>query len=138
MRIIDRIIVPARIDYLYESMNLVLSCAVRQGFHKNDIRRLELATEEALVNIFNHAYGNEGGDVEISCMTEQERFFIEIRDKGAPFNMLSLPDPVLSADAEQSCIGGLGVFMIKSFMDDVRYRREAETNILTLVARKRL
>jgi anti-sigma regulatory factor (Ser/Thr protein kinase) len=138
MRIIDKITVPARIDYLYKSMHFVSSCAIRQGFHNNDIRRLELATEEALVNIFKHAYGEGGGDVEVSCLADQDKFFIEIRDWGASFNMLSLPDPVLTADAERSSIGGFGVLMIKSFMDDVRYRREAQTNILTLVVSKRL
>jgi serine/threonine-protein kinase RsbW len=138
MPILDAIVVPAKIEYLYECIHLVSSCAKQLGFEKKSIKKIELSTEEALVNIFNHAYKDESGDVEISCMIDHEdRLIIEIKDSGVPFNMLNVQEPELNLDIDNYNIGGLGIFMIRSLMDDVKYRRESGVNILTLIAYKK-
>jgi serine/threonine-protein kinase RsbW len=137
MTILDAIRVPAKIEYLYECIHLVSFCAKQQGFEQRGINKIALSTEEALVNIFNHAYKDAGGDVEITCMIEpDEKFVIEIRDSGVPFNMLSVEEPAPHLDIDSDNTGGLGIFMIKKLMDEVQYRRESGANILTLIARK--
>jgi serine/threonine-protein kinase RsbW len=133
MRILKTIKVPVKIECLHQCMDFVSSCAQEQGVDSKSINRLELATDEALVNIFNYAYQDYGGDVEISCMIDRDgQFVVEISDSGIPFNMLDAPDPELSPDIDKRKIGGLGIFMIKKFMDDVQYRRESGKNYLTL------
>ena len=134
MRKLESLIVPAKIEYLYTCTNLVSSSAKKEGFDEKKIRKIELSTEEALVNIYNHAYREGGGDVEISCMIDQEdHFIVEIKDYGAPFNILDVRDPDINTFNPYH-IGGLGIFMIKSLMDNVQYRRESGANILTLIA----
>lgn len=98
------------------------------------INEIEIATEEALVNIFHYAYQEQEGDVEISCKTEHGRaFIIEITDTGMPFNPLSVSEPDTTLDVAERQIGGVGVFLIKKLMDDVIYRRDGNKNILELV-----
>ena len=130
----ESIIVPAEIEYLYTCTKLVSSCAKKEGFDEKKISKIELSTEEALVNIYKHAYQEGGGNVEISCMIDQEdRFIVEIKDYGDPFNILNVRDADINTFNPYN-IGGLGIFMIKSLMDEVRYRRESGANVLTLIA----
>ena len=65
---------------------------------------------------------------------DENRFIIEIEDRGIPFEVKLLEDPDLTPDIDQRQVGGLGVFIIKELMDDVQYRREDDKNILILVA----
>jgi anti-sigma regulatory factor (Ser/Thr protein kinase) len=70
------------------------------------------------------------------CKIHGNRLIIEIIDSGIPFDITSLPDPNITADADQRKIGGLGAFLIKKMVDEVRYRRENNRNILSLIIEK--
>jgi anti-sigma regulatory factor (Ser/Thr protein kinase) len=95
---------------------------------------IELAVEEALVNICHYAYRNKAGNVEVHCARDGvHRFRIELIDAGEPFNILTLPPPNLTANLDQRPIGGLGVMLIRSLVDHVVYRREGDRNILQLI-----
>ncbi len=58
---------------------------------------------------------------------------IEIIDWGLPFDPLSKPVPDIKAPAQERTIGGLGIYLIRKVMDEVKYRRDAGRNILTLI-----
>lgn len=140
MIIIDSIKVRAKIENLSKCIELVSSCAKKQGFENKIINKIELSTEEAIVNIFHYSYRGCYGDVEISCMLgNDDIFFIEITDSGIPFNMLNVPEPEFSADIDipMHGTGGLGILIIKSLVDDIKYRREDGKNILTLAVIKK-
>ena len=128
---------PASIEHLENLMEFVTGCTRESGFAGKRIKEIELATEEVLVNIFNYAYPEENGDVQVSCtLNDENKFVIEILDNGIPFNSLSLPDPDLTTDISKRQIGGLGIFLTRKMVDDVQYRREAGSNILTLIFSK--
>jgi len=134
VKIIARIKLPAQIEYLQKFIDFVSTCSREQGSEKKRVYEIELATEEALVNIFNYAYKETNGDVEITCkLDDGKRFIIEIVDTGIPFNILSVEAPDTTADVSERRIGGLGVFLIKEFMDEVQYRHEGNKNILSLI-----
>jgi len=125
---------PATLDSLRPMMAFVSNCLTLRGFSHLRASEVELAVEEALVNIFRYAYPDRPGEVEVRCQATADRqLVIEIEDEGVPFNLLSIPDPELSPDINQRKIGGLGIFFIRRMVDDVRYRREQDHNILTLV-----
>ena len=137
MQVLDSITLPAHLAHLQTFVNFVTSCSRGQGFNQKKIHEIELAAEEALVNIFTYAYEEEIGDVEIICKIDNdERFILEIIDTGVPFNVLSVKDPDISADISERHIGGLGVFLMKNLMDAVHYRREGDKNILNLIVLK--
>lgn len=125
---------PAHIEYLHKFIDFVATCSRKQGFEKKRVHEIELATEEALVNIFNYAYKGNNGDVEIICkLDDNTRFIIEVVDTGVPFNVLSVAAPDITADISERQTGGLGVFLINKFMDAVQYRHEGNKNILSLI-----
>ena len=136
MRILLNIKLPARLENLGRWTEAASECAREQGFDRKKIGRIELALEEALVNICNYAYPEEPGDVEVNCQEDDSRFIIEIIDSGNPFDMTSLPAPDLPSSIEERKIGGLGIFLIKKMVDDVRYRREGNFNILKLTIKR--
>jgi len=62
------------------------------GFGQEEISKIELASEEALVNIFRYAYPERPGDVEVNCKLDEGRFILEIIDSGIPFDLTAIPD----------------------------------------------
>jgi len=136
MHVLSSIKLPAKLDNLYRFMDVVSRCAKEQGFTQKRINEIELAMEEALVNIFNYAYQDNTGDVEVICSLNNDLFIVDIIDSGIPFNVLSHKDPDLTSDISEREIGGLGVFLMKKLTDDIQYRRENEKNILRFVINK--
>lgn len=134
VEVLSKIRVPATLGNLSALIDMASNCAREQGLDAKRINEIEIATEEALVNIFHYAYREQEGDVEMLCKIEQGRtFVIEIVDAGTPFNPLSVPEPDTTLDVDERQIGGIGVFLIKKLMDDVTYRRDGNKNILELV-----
>jgi len=132
MRILLNIKLPAKLENLGRWMDAVSECAREQGFDQKKIGKIELALEEALVNICNYSSPEDPGNAEVKCKQDNSRFIIEIVDSGIPFDMTSLPAPDLSSSIEKRKIGGLGIFLIKKMVDEVKYRREGRFNILNL------
>ena len=124
----------AIIENLDQFISFVHTCSVERGFEGKRAMRIELAVEEALINIFNYAYPDGEGQVRVQCsLKEGKKFVIEICDRGIPFDGLSRPDPDTTADIGSRKIGGLGIFFIKKVADEVRYSRNADMNVLTIV-----
>lgn len=97
-----------------------------------------VALEEAFINICSYAYPNGEGEAELACGDDGDAFLLEIADKGAPFDVLSLPEPDTSLDIMDREVGGLGVHFIRKLSDSASYRRENGQNILRLVFRRSL
>ncbi|MCY3506699.1 MAG: ATP-binding protein [Chloroflexi bacterium] len=99
--------------------------------------RVNLVLEELILNIMD--YGAEGGDADISLVIESESdsITIDLSDSGRPFDPLTeAPEPDLTAAVEERRVGGLGVHLTKTLMDDVRYSHENGRNRLNIVTRK--
>ena len=124
---------PAKLQHLEQLIDFVTNCALEQGITQNKIGEIQVAVEEALVNVINYAYKDGEGDVEVTCTLDDEKFIIEIIDLGFPFDLLSLQDPDISLAVSEREIGGLGVYLIKRLMDHVEHKREDNKNTLTLV-----
>jgi len=126
---------PAKIEYLENILQFFRSCARNEGFSKRRISNIELALEEALANICHHAYTvGTCGDMEIQCRTDDnKRLIIDIIDTGKPYNILSASEPELAADISKRDLGGLGVLLIRSMVDDIHYCRRGNENVLTFV-----
>lgn len=94
---------------------------------------LELAVEEALMNVCTHAYEGRGGEMTVRTGRTEEGLVVEIVDAGPSFDPLSLPPPDTTVPLDERKIGGLGILLVRRVTDAVRWRREAERNVLTLV-----
>lgn len=104
------------------------------GLCQRNITHIELALEEALVNVCRYAYQPGQGDIEVRCqILDDRRYLIEIVDSGVPFDACMLPTPELKACIAERKVGGLGVHLIRKMADEMTYRREGDYNILRLI-----
>ena len=134
MRLLAQLRLPAEINNLRKLVEVVSRSAEEFGLDAERVTEIGVATEEALVNICNYAYQDQTGDVQVTCLLDDEsRFIIEIEDTGIPFDVHGLDAPDLTDDISERQVGGLGVFILKELMKDVQYRREDNKNILKLV-----
>jgi anti-sigma regulatory factor (Ser/Thr protein kinase) len=123
----------ARIDSLHELLAFLANLAKKNGFSKDTQNRIELVAEEVLVNVFSHAYKDASGEVEVRCFDpDGSSLTFEIRDAGVSFNPLERIEPDVKAGLDERRVGGMGVLLIRRMADAVAYRREGNTNILTL------
>lgn len=99
--------------------------------------QIDIAVEELFVNIAHYAYAPDAGEAVISVAKDKEKNQISITfaDSGKPYNPLEKPDPDVTLSAEERSIGGLGIFMVKKSMDDMRYEYKDGQNILTITKR---
>ena len=94
---------------------------------------LNLALEEAVVNVINYAYP-EGtvGEVIIDAATTDTALTFTITDSGKPFDPTAREEVDINASVEERPVGGLGIHLVRRIMDDVRYERRGEKNVLIL------
>ena len=82
-----------------------------------------LAVDEACTNIIKHAYKFfPDGDIAIKLKYSDNKIIIKIIDHGAPFSPDTVPTPDLKKYFEEKRVGGLGMYLMKSLMDDVHYK----------------
>lgn len=104
-------------------------------FDDRSVRKIELASEEAFINIIRHSYKNHAGKIEVE-VTVYPKSHVEIafRDHGPPFNPLQGEKPLdRNAPLEKRKEGGLGIHLMRQYMDDIHYERVQNTNQLVLV-----
>lgn len=129
---------PAVLQALPQGVAFVADCATAAGFAPARVAEIELAVGEALTNICAYAYADGEGEVEVQCTHGAgPSLYIDIVDRGVPFDPLSVPPPDLLAEPAERTTGGLGIFLLRSMVDETTYRRDRDCNILHLVIRPR-
>ena len=125
----------AEMTTLSEMLGFIRREASQVGVDEANIHKLELACEEALVNIISYAYPKKEGKISIQCSKSTlTRFDVTIRDQGAPFDPNEADiDTEVDKPMSQRKIGGLGIFLIRKMVDEVSYRRDGNENILKMV-----
>ena len=96
--------------------------------------QIELAVDEVFTNIACYAYAPATGKatVKAELLTDPDALEMTFIDRGQPYNPLETEEPDVTSSAEERKIGGLGVFLVRKTMDEVRYRYEDGQNILTI------
>jgi serine phosphatase RsbU (regulator of sigma subunit)/anti-sigma regulatory factor (Ser/Thr protein kinase) len=132
---VTRLRLPARLESLPALLDFAAARSSEAGFTATRTKEIQLAVEEAAVNIVRHAYPLQPGDIELRWRSDVSpgRVALDIEDTGVPFDARSLPAPDLKAGLDDRKVGGLGVFFIMNLVDEVDYRREGDRNILTLI-----
>ena len=93
------------------------------GFSDEDSSKIVLAVDEACTNIIKHAYRNSPDQrITITIVREKERFEVRISDEGRSFDPKTLRPLNLKEHLTKYRRGGLGVYLIKSLVDEVEYR----------------
>ncbi|MCR4788302.1 MAG: ATP-binding protein [Lachnospiraceae bacterium] len=129
----EKLKVEANTDKLDEVLEFLDERLDGNGCNEKAKMQLDIAVEELFVNIAHYAYPDEeNGMAEIEISFSDDMVNITLYDSGTPYDPLAKPDPDITLSAEERPIGGLGIYMVKKSMDDVRYRHEDGMNILTI------
>ncbi len=116
------LIVKSKTDNLTDIRNFVSNGALSAGVPSKVVDNIILAVDEACTNIIKHAYKYfPEGEIVIRLELTLDKFTVIIIDHGMPFNPESIQDPDLQKYYVQHRVGGLGMFLMKSLMDEVKY-----------------
>ena len=95
------------------------------------LNKIDLVVEEIFINIVNYAYQNQAdGNVLISIEKVNNKAIITFEDSGIEFNPLSKDDPDITLSSDERQIGGLGIYLVKKLMDNIKYEYRDNKNIL--------
>ena len=115
-----------------EILTAILESPEVASCKEEEIQVLRLACEEIIMNVTSYAYpeGVDGFlDVDIQ---KTDRLTIRFEDGGVPFNPLEQEKPDTGLSWNKRRIGGLGIFLFRRKMDDVRYAYVDHKNVLTI------
>lgn len=94
---------------------------------------LNLVIEEAVVNVINYAYPKEEHQsIYLSANLHNGSIVFVLTDTGKEFDPTQAPEADITLSAEERPIGGLGIFLIRQIMNEVKYQRIDGKNVLTL------
>lgn len=110
-----------------------IACCEEWRIDADSAFSIQLAIDEAAINIIEHAYDDGEGVLSIRCWTEQHHFYVQIKDKGKRFNPADIPEPVLTGPLEEREIGGLGIYFMRELMDEVRFEFGEDGNLLLMI-----
>ncbi len=104
------------------------------GCSRRALTQIDVALDELFSNVCRYAYPGDVGSVTIHVkeLPEENAVSITLEDAGMPFDPLSRKDPDITLGLHERGIGGLGIFMVKKTMNDVRYEYRDGLNVLTV------
>lgn len=129
---------PTKLDQLERIYEAVDELGESEEWPPGMVYQVKLVLEELGVNIVTHGHDNDPDhEFEIVLDTDTDALTIELSDEGRAFNpLIDSPEPDTDSGLDDRPVGGLGIYLVRTMMDELSYRREDKRNILTIVKRK--
>ena len=135
MGVVSELTMKAEYGRLDEVMGFVDGLLEKYGCPEYVQLQIDLAVEELYLNIASYAYYPDTGSATIRVEYRKRpvrNVTITFIDSGSPYDPLAKEDPDLDAEVEDRKVGGLGIFMVRSCMDDIKYEYKNGQNRLTI------
>ncbi len=125
------LVIASRFDQIAGARRWLSEHARAAGFQDKEIANLALAATEACTNVIKHAYGCQPDkSIELQLVIDEVKLVLTIRDVGVKFDLEAYQPP----DLDHPHVGGYGVHIIRSLMDEVEYDTSGKLGTaLTLV-----
>lgn len=120
--------VPNKEDQLPLLRRTIHEYGICSGIETHTLKKLEVATEETLVNILRYS---QATDIELAISCQSSAISIQISDNGTVFDPTAYETNTDAVTERQ--IGGMGIGLIRQIVDEMRYQRIGNTNQLTLI-----
>ena len=105
-----------------------------KNFSLKFLFEIDVALDEILTNIISYAYNDKAEHkILVRLFFLEDGLKIQIKDKGIAFNPLEKAEPDITKSVMERPIGGLGIHMVRKLVDELKYKRENNKNILTLI-----
>jgi anti-sigma regulatory factor (Ser/Thr protein kinase) len=127
-----------RLEQVSHVVERVESFGAAHGLSSRVLHDLQVTLDEVLSNIVKHAY-SDARDHRIRVrvwIVPSSQVVAEVTDDGRPFDPLATPRPPRKSARERALTGGLGIYFLRSLVDELHYERAGRTN--RLVMRKAL
>lgn len=127
--------IPSRPEFISVVRLAVAAVANRMGFNYDDIEDLKVATGEALTNAIQHAEGRvqAADEIVVICIMEPRALVVEVCDKGEGFDPEARRRELERGELQE---GGLGLLLIESLMDEVRFQtKPGEGTLVQMIKR---
>jgi serine/threonine-protein kinase RsbW len=109
----------ASVDHAEE---IAVGVAQRAGFEEDDLLKIGMAVRESVVNAVVHGNRyNANKKVSFSVVKNPQRLTVRVADEGEGFDYEDVPDPLAPENLLRS--SGRGIFLMRSFMDELLIRR---------------
>jgi serine/threonine-protein kinase RsbW len=132
--------IKAELDSIPKIRESIAEIVRESVFHQREVQEVQLAFEEACTNIVLHAYESRGGSIYVSVRIQKGRLEILIEDDGIPFDptkyVTTHPGAHENIEVEGP-VGGWGIGLIRSLMDEITYERRAGKNMLHMVKKRK-
>ena len=125
---------PPQVSEIRHLIDWVEACCGAEQIADQVSFRLALAVEEAVTNVIGHAFAGVPPPhlVTVRLDLTPQLFSAEVIDNGRPFDPTTVAPPDLSLPVEQRAAGGLGIYLMRSMVDRLHYRRSGGKNRLRL------
>lgn len=128
IRITNNIDEIGKLTEFVEELGAELSLPMETTMHIN------LALEEAVSNIIMYAYPQgETHEIMLRTTVTKDQIIFLLTDNGLSFDPTDAPDVNLDVPVEERKIGGLGIFLIRSIMNEISYQRLDGENRLIMI-----
>jgi anti-anti-sigma factor len=128
---------PADVNLLSPVRVFIVNTLRGSGYPEDAVNDIELCADEAVTNVVEHAYGYDPKkSLTVELVMDKESLKIVVRDQGRAFEPKGASGEVdLEKHIAERRTGGLGVYLMNSFMDSVDYQRVENENVLTMTKR---
>lgn len=121
--------IPCKAEWVALARLSVAAVASRLSFSIDEIEDIKLAVAEACTNAIQHANGSAYIDIKCEAVNGLQ---ISVRDHGRG----TRAEHIRSRDLDDERVGGLGVFLIRSLMDDVSYEVNPDQGTLLIMSKR--
>ena len=126
--------IPADLQQLARVRRFIQDAGTALGACKESVEDLALAIDEAVTNTIVHGYRGGRGTIAIKVRRSGDAVTVQLRDNAPVFDPTLVSDPDLDIPLEQRPLGGMGIYLMKNNVDELKYRAiEPGGNELTLV-----
>lgn len=125
--------IPNKIPEIERVCDAIAEFSRKHAVSDKTIFTLHLALDEILTNIISYGYSDtEEHKIDIRYSLQKDFLKLEITDDSNPYDPANAPEPDINASLENRKIGGLGIYLIKNMLDDIKYSSENGKNTLVL------
>ena len=129
-----KLVVPAIPDSLPIIRNFISQVGNRYRFSQHEINAFKISIDEACTNIIKHGYKNihPPGNITMKVFVNQDRLIVELIDQGKSFDPGRVGNPNVARYVENGRKGGLGIYIMRKFLDAIEYEVTGIGNVLRL------
>jgi anti-sigma regulatory factor (Ser/Thr protein kinase) len=121
------------INSLDEIFNFLKSFWETINIGADELYEIELTIEEIFTNFVKYN-SNTTNEIQIELLKQNSSLTIIITDFNVdPFNPLERPPYNTARKLEERPIGGVGIHLVKQYMDDIKYNYENRNSTITLI-----